>query len=285
MRFPASILFSLWLIFGIQWTQAVSYLTMSDGAFDDQYEGCTEEMEYKINSLLAEEKKNDPEFSRTWDAAEEKWNTTKKPNLPRGFRDEYGIAILAYSNKTSNLYSNFNIAVRNYSSKDTFHYHSLHFFITRAVVLLRPSCWNSTWLVYRGLKNIYLESKQIGEKVRFGQFASSSTSEKVAKNFGDDTFFTFTSFFGVSIKNFSYFTQEEEILIPVDEVFTVTNFTKQEGKNRFVLNTTTRRCHYYNCDYLNMGGKSKTCLPNRGTRMFSSLVVIALLLCQFFIFK
>lgn len=283
MRFPAGILFTLWLIFGIQRTQAVD-LNMSDMAFDDQYEGCIGEMENNISSLLAKEKQADPEFSSTWDAAEKRWKT-KKPSVPSGFRDEYGIAIMAYSNKTSNLYSNFNSAVRNYSSRDTFHYHSLHFLMTRAVVLLRSSCRWSPRSVYRGMKGIYFEPKEIGVKVRFGQFSSSSTSQKVAEGFGNDTFFTFTSCFGAQIKKYSLYPGEEEVLIPVDEVFTVTNFTKQEGKNRFVLKTTKTRCHYYNCDYLNKGGKSSICVPSRGTRMYSSLVVIALLLCQFFIFK
>lgn len=281
MRFPAGILFTLWLIFGIQRTQAVD-LNMSDMAFDDQYEGCIEDMENNISSLLAKEKQTNPEFSSTWDAAEKRWNT-EKPSVPSGFRDEYGIAIMAYSNKNSNLYSNFNSAVRNYSSRDTFHYHSLHFLMTRAVVLLRSSCWWSPCLVYRGMKDIFFEHK--GGNVRFGQFSSSSTSQKVAESFGDDTFFTFTSCFGAQINKYSYYPEEEEVLIPVDEVFTVTNFTKQGGKNRFVLETTKTRCHYYNCDYLNKGGKSSTCVFSRGTRMYSSLVVIALLLCQFFIFK
>lgn len=225
---------------------------MNDQAFDDQYENCTEEMESRINSLLAEEKQADPEFSSTWDAAEKKWNT-EKPSVPSGFRDEYGIAIMAYSNNKSRLYSRFNIAVRNYSGKGTFHYHSLHFLMTRAVVLLRSSCRWSPWSVYRGIKDIHFVTEKNGEEIRFGQFSSSSTSQKVAEDFGGNTFFTFTSCFGVDIKTFSYFPKQEEVLIPVDEVFEVTNFTKQEGKSRFVLKTTKRRCHYYNCDYLNKG--------------------------------
>ncbi|XP_077306978.1 ecto-ADP-ribosyltransferase 5-like [Lithobates pipiens] len=239
--------------------EVLVYLTMSEGVFDDQYEGCTEEMEKKISSLLAAEKKADPEFSSTWDKAEKKWNT-KKPSVPRGFRDEYGIAIMAYSNNGSSLFSSFNSAVREYKSKDTFRYHSLHFLMTRAVVLLRSSCLQ----VYRGMKGIYFEPEKIGGEVRLGQFSSSSTSQKVAKGFGDDTFFTFASFFGASIINFSYFPDQKEVLIPVDEVFTVTRFTKEGVKNRFVLNPTQRRCHYYNCDYLKGGGKSNTCVPSGG---------------------
>ncbi|XP_073468683.1 ecto-ADP-ribosyltransferase 5-like isoform X2 [Aquarana catesbeiana] len=263
MRSLVGILFSVWLIFGLRQTQAVP-LTMSDTAFDDQYEGCTEEMESRINSLLAEEKRADPEFSRTWDAAEKKWNT-KKPTVPSGFRDEYGIAIMAYSNNETNLYKEFNKAVRDYRSRDAFRYHSLHFLMTRAVVLLRSSCWWS-WSVYRGMKNIHFEPEKIGGEVRFGQFSSSSTNQKVAEGFGNDTFFTFTSCFGAKIEEYSYNPNLKEILIPVDEIFTVTNFTDQGGKNRFILKTTKRRCHYYNCDYL-----------RKGTRIFSSLAVIALL--------
>ncbi|CAI9584655.1 unnamed protein product [Staurois parvus] len=219
---------------------------MNDNAFDDQYEGCTEEMESKIiNSLLAEEKRADSVFNRTWDEAKKKWDT-EKPSVPDGFRDEYGIAIMAYSNKSSDLYSSFNRAVRDYSSRDTFHYHSLHFFITRAVVLLRSTCSHS---VYRGIKNIRFKNETNVGKVRFGQFASSSTNHTVAKNFGDDTFFNITSCFGADIKKYSYYPKQEEVLIPVDEVFEVTKVIEQDGKGRFVLKTTNR-CHYYNCDYL-----------------------------------
>ncbi|CAI9590747.1 unnamed protein product [Staurois parvus] len=160
---------------------------------------------------------------------------------------------MAYSNNQTNLFSSFNNAVRNYSSRATFRYHSLHFFLTRAVVLLRSSCWWSPWKVYRGMRGISFKYERIGGEVRFGQFSSSSTNQTVAKDFGDDTFFTFTSCFGVDIKKYSYYPKQEEVLIPVDEVFQVTDFTTQGGKERFVLKTTKSRCHYYNCDYLYNG--------------------------------
>ncbi|XP_018428637.1 PREDICTED: ecto-ADP-ribosyltransferase 5-like [Nanorana parkeri] len=262
----------------------VEILAMNDNAFDDQYEGCTEEMENHITGILIREKAANQDFGRTCDEAEKKWNS-EKPSVPSGFRDEYGIAIMAYTNISSSLYSNFNSAVRNYSGRDTFPYHSLHFLMTRGVVLLRPSCWWSTWSVYRGMSNTHLKPEAIGAEVRFGQFYSSSTSKKVSEGFGNDTFFTFTSCFGVKIKTYSYVPNHEEVLIPVDEVFQVTDFTEVDGKGRFVLKTTKRRCHFYNCDYIRPGGKSSTCVPSRGTREISPSAVVAFLLCQIIIFS
>ncbi|KAM9170648.1 ecto-ADP-ribosyltransferase 5-like isoform 2-T2 [Pangshura tecta] len=73
-------------------------LDMACDAFDDQYIGCTEDMENIIKSKLLQKEKSRHMFNKTWEAAESKWNEMKKNlSLPVGFKDENGIAILAYT--------------------------------------------------------------------------------------------------------------------------------------------------------------------------------------------
>ncbi|XP_063804834.1 ecto-ADP-ribosyltransferase 5-like [Pseudophryne corroboree] len=259
-------------------------LSMFSNSFDDQYEGCTEEMEDEvITNLLTKEKCADAEFSSTWDQAALRWKKMRL-SVPSGFRDEYGIAIMAYTNIDSHVFSNFNQAVRNYQNSFSFRYHSLHFFLTQGVKLLRSSCWGGSWTVYRGLNMTHIDPSDKGEKIRLGQFSSSSINRTVAESFGNDSFFTMSTCFGVKVKRFSYKPEQEEILIPVDEVFEMTNFTVVGSERRFVLKTTNQRCHYYNCDYLRKGGKSSHCVESGVTRITSPLSVKALLLSGFIIF-
>nr|DBA32288.1 TPA: hypothetical protein GDO54_000091 [Pyxicephalus adspersus] len=226
---------------------------MNSNAFDDQYEGCELEMENAIRShLLKQEKNFDPEFALAWDLALEAWMESKKYfqeeiEIPASLQDEHVVALIIYSNDT--VYSDFNEAVRNYD-RENFHYHSLHFFMTQALKQLRLDC---PVPVYRGVGGVRLLPEDIGGKIRFGQFTSSSRNRTVAENFGMRTFFNISTCFGADIHNFSPFPGEEEVLIPIDEVFEVTGFTRDGGESRFVLKTTESRCHYYNCDFLRKG--------------------------------
>ncbi|XP_018430321.1 PREDICTED: ecto-ADP-ribosyltransferase 5-like [Nanorana parkeri] len=234
---------------------------MNTNAFDDQYEGCELEMEYVIREhLLEQEKDIDPDFAHAWDLAMEAWAETKdyvSGDISEGFLDEFGAAIIVYSNDT--VYSGFNEAVRNYD-RENFNYHSLHFFMTQAMNHLRTDCPAP---VYRGVNRVRLLPEDVGGEIRFGQFTSSSRNQTVAENFGTGTFFNISTCFGADIHILSAYPGEEEVLIPVDEVFEVTDFTRDEGESRFVLTTTKSRCHYYNCDYLGKGGKSRTCVFSR----------------------
>ncbi|KAM4608195.1 ecto-ADP-ribosyltransferase 5-like [Discoglossus pictus] len=227
-----------------------SYLT-SD-AFDDQYEGCTEDMEtLVINKILNEEKSSDREFAEAWDVATSKWLSVNHV-VPGGFRDEYGIAVLVFSNRQSPVYTKFNDAVKQFGSDpSTFKYNALHFFLTRAVRFLRSNSLCKPWSVYGGIHNY--PASEFGSNIRFGQFLSTFTDKQVAEKSGEDVFFTFTSCFGANIKDITQV--KDEILIPMDEVFQVTS---SDSYNNYVLKTTRRRCHYYNCYYLR-GVKSLTC--------------------------
>lgn len=65
--------------------------------------------------------------------------------------------------------------------------------------------------------------------MRFGQFASSSTYEHVAKMFADwKTCFKITTCFGASLAGLSQLNNEEEVLISPYEVFKMAEVTKNK---------------------------------------------------------
>ncbi|XP_053874851.1 ecto-ADP-ribosyltransferase 5-like isoform X1 [Malaclemys terrapin pileata] len=234
-------------------------LDMAFNAFDDQYIGCTEDMENIIKSkLLRQEKLRHKVFSKRWEAAKKQWNNNKKNlSLPRGFKDENGIAILAYtSGGEIPLYQEFNKAVREAGKSRAYYlkhfpFKALHFYLTRALQLLKRDCAEMYEMeVYRGVRSLRYQPGKRGGMVRFGTFASSSLDRNVAHRFGSATFFTIRTCFGVPIADFSYIRDEEEVLIPVYERFRVCNFTQDKNSNLFVLHSTNRTFSRYNCVYI-----------------------------------
>ncbi|KAM4796245.1 ecto-ADP-ribosyltransferase 5-like [Rhinophrynus dorsalis] len=238
---------------------------MAPAAFDDQYFGCREEMEAKMPSLLEAEKSLDPDFKGIWEKAASEWkNRTLRmslPTLPEGFQEEHGIAILVYTNKnypTPDLSfpSRFNRAVRTSAASvedyhKRFHFKALHYYLTTALQLFKPRC-NT---VYRGIRDIHFQPPNGSDPlIRFGQFTSSSFSQKTAKEFGQDSFFHITTCYGVDIMLLSMDRGENEVLIPGGEIFRVSNYTTEGGQ--FVLKSTKHLCHHYNCAFL--GGKTSS---------------------------
>lgn len=226
-------------------------------SFDDQYVGCVDKMESLAPDILKEERHTNKKLDAAWLDASEAWPTRKTliKSLPVGFQDEYGIALLVYSNMTLTVYKQLNRAVREYGTNpSSFAFHALHFYLTRALMLLRSECAEQPWITYRGTSRIVFEPPpNPGDPIRLSQFASSSTDFKEAQQFGNASFFNITTCFGADIQNFSYFPSQEEVLIPVDEVFHITSYI--ERGNKFVLQSSSRRCSFYNCAYL--GGELK----------------------------
>ncbi|XP_075775784.1 ecto-ADP-ribosyltransferase 5-like isoform X2 [Pelodiscus sinensis] len=240
-------------------------------AFDDQYIGCAEEMERSASEWLKDEKSNSALFHVVWINATNKWEEVKRNiPLPRSFQDEYGIAIVAYTNRFNR---GLNEEVRkNWESqaeyKVNFKFKAFHYYLTRALQLLRGKCdgmYKQT--VYRGVPDVEYHFKGMeSNPIRFGHFASSSLNKKVAKEFAKkgssdtSTFFTIHTCFGVDISKFSYNRSQEEVLIPVHEMFNVS-----QGDDGFVLQSTNQTCSYFNCAYLGRE-KNKTCVNNTATR-------------------
>ncbi|XP_068786985.1 ecto-ADP-ribosyltransferase 5 [Struthio camelus] len=230
-------------------------MDMMPGAFDDQYLGCAEAMEAAAPVLLEREGAGAARrlFRRVWRSAEERWRHVKgslAAGLPPGFKDEYGQAIVAYTD--NGLHGVFNAAVRGaglsravYEAR--FPFKALHFYLTRALQLLRGAC-EPTYgtAVYRGLRGARYQL-QGASPFRFGHFASASASEERAAAFGQDTFLTIRSCFGVPIHAFSLYAEEREVLIPGYELFWA---FPGNGSHRFVLRSANQTCSHFNCAFL-----------------------------------
>lgn len=250
----------------LTFTQVVSLrvqLGIYQDSFDDQYVGCVDKMESLAPDILKEERHTNKKLDAAWLDASEAWPTRKTliKSLPVGFQDEYGIALLVYSNMTLTVYKQLNRAVREYGTNpSSFAFHALHFYLTRALMLLHSECAGQPWITYRGTSRIVFEPPpNPGDPIRLSQFASSSTDFKEAQQFGNASFFNITTCFGADIQNFSYFPSQKEVLIPVDEVFHITSYI--ERGNKFVLQSSSRRCSFYNCAYLG-GIKRQNCTYN-----------------------
>ncbi|XP_069496436.1 erythroblast NAD(P)(+)--arginine ADP-ribosyltransferase-like [Ambystoma mexicanum] len=228
-------------------------------AFDEQYEGCAEAMEAALPALNRTEYAKNKYFARGWEAARTKWeNRNHTTVLSSGFRDEHAIAILAYTSH-GELYKAFNKAVREGGLspehyQKNFKFKTLHFLLTRALQLLEaqeetPRCFKA----YRGYRDIRYKTKK-GKLVRFGQFVSSSLSQRNGLRFGQHTVFEIETCYGVNIKNFSSYPETKELLIPPFEKFMVMNFTRTPKQNLVHLHSVDK-LSLYNCEYL----KEKKC--------------------------
>ncbi|XP_078515136.1 ecto-ADP-ribosyltransferase 5-like [Lissotriton helveticus] len=245
----------------------VIMLDMVPNSFDDQYDGCADKMEERIitEGLLEKELSRNIPLRQQWNSATQEWarrkNSGTLPRLPRGFKDEYGVALMAYTG--SGIYTQFNAAVREGGQStahymNNFHFKSFHFYLTRAFQLLKESCKSHPNDVYRGVTVQFSPPKGSDKKMRFGQFTSTSLDKKIAEEFGLDSFFAIRSCFGVHIQKYSFYPDQAEVLIPASEVFTVTKYMEQG--HRFVLNSTQEACSKYKCAYLD-GKKAKSSFP------------------------
>ncbi|NP_001072682.1 GPI-linked NAD(P)(+)--arginine ADP-ribosyltransferase 1 precursor [Xenopus tropicalis] len=230
-----------------------SVLDMAPSSYDDQYRGCTEAMEAEIPKLFQYEYSLNKDFAEAWDSATFRWEERKgKMVVPPGFKDQYAIAIFSY---TSNgpLHKIFNDAVRQAGqSRDyylrSFNFKVLHYYLTRALQMLdaveSPTCHK----VFRGIKGVRFKPEP-RKPVRFGQFTSSSKDDQSALSFGEDTFFSIHTCYGVNIRNFSFFPSEEEVLIPPFEKFKVTDFSTMSRKNIITLQSV-EKSSVYNCEFV-----------------------------------
>ncbi|XP_069825490.1 GPI-linked NAD(P)(+)--arginine ADP-ribosyltransferase 1 [Dendropsophus ebraccatus] len=241
-----------------------SILDMAPTSFDDQYRGCSDAMEEEIPQLFQVEYSTNKEFADAWDTATFKWQQEKKRyvNLPKGFKDEYAIALFAYT-INGPLHKVFNEAVREAGQSKqyylrNFKFKVLHYYLTKALQILdaveTPACHT----VFRGIRGIKFKSES-RKPIRFGQFTSSSKNDQNALQFGEDTFFSIQTCYGVNIKNFSFFPGEEEVLIPPFEKFKVTNFSQERERNLITLQSL-EKSSVYNCELVkNRRCKSTWC--------------------------
>ncbi|XP_043849669.1 ecto-ADP-ribosyltransferase 5-like [Dromiciops gliroides] len=223
-------------------------ISLENKAFDDQYVGCEETMKIKAEGLLAQERAKNSNFNKVWEKAEKKWEnkSTGKKKMEKPFE----VAVIAYTISENKFYSAFNRAVRECCESreayiKNFHFKAFHFYLTRAVQILRGPCGH----VYRGISvKQYPNGKR---KMRFGQFASASLDKDVARRFtrGSGTLYKVNTCEGAPIEYLSVFPNEKEVLIPPYELFSVSNSSDSKGLENIELKSKERKSKF-NCAYI-----------------------------------
>ncbi|KAM4908187.1 NAD(P)(+)--arginine ADP-ribosyltransferase 2-like [Sylvia borin] len=227
-------------------------LDMAKNSFDDQYLECSDKLSEILLELQVSDFCKKDEFFRNWKTATAQWK--KLGSISSPLTPDQAIALMAYTMKELNLYKQFNDAVREAGSSswkyhNKFHFKSLHFLLTSALQTLRQP--NSCKKVFRGVSR-YQYKVNKDDKVRFGQFASTSLNQTVAQRFGNDTMFQVTTCHGADIQKFSMYQEEQEVLIPPFETFKVTGVTK-EGNTMHIELQSTGNSSNYDCEWLKAG--------------------------------
>ncbi|EHB01137.1 GPI-linked NAD(P)(+)--arginine ADP-ribosyltransferase 1 [Heterocephalus glaber] len=277
-------------------------LDMALASFDDQYSGCAAAMTAALPELNHTEFQANKVYAEGWALASSQWqehqawepewglSTTRPPPPPPGFRDEHGVALLAYT-ANSPLHKEFNAAVREAGRSRAqylqhFSFKTLHFLLTEALQLLGtgqrpPRCHQ----VYRGVHGLRFRPVGPGATVRLGGFTSASLKNVAAQQFGEDTFFGIWTCLGAPIRGYSFFPGEEEVLIPPFETFQVINASRPaQGPAHIYLRALGKRS-MYNCEYI----KDKKCksgpcrLDGSATCQGSLFTVWSLLLLLWFL--
>nr|XP_023493708.1 ecto-ADP-ribosyltransferase 3 isoform X3 [Equus caballus] len=242
-------------------------LDMADNAFDDEYLTCTDRMEIKyVPQLLQEEKASHQLLADVWENAKAKWEVQKTQIfLPKSFKDDHGIALMAYifeAQEQTHFYHLFSEAVKmaGQSRKDYiygFQFKAFHFYLTKALQLLRRPCEDSYKTV------VYIRSQGTSftfgdtNQARFGLFTL-AYSAKPQTTDDQHILLTIHTCFGVAVEKFFDKESERIILIPLNEVFHVS----QDGAgNNLILQSTNKTCSHYECAFLG-GLKTANCVEN-----------------------
>ncbi|NXX25229.1 NRT2 ribosyltransferase, partial [Nicator chloris] len=230
-------------------------LDMAPNSFDDRYVRCHFRMLRALPSLNRSEFVPYGDYAEAWGKAAALWGS-RGPALGSPLQLEQAIALLAYTMEDG-LYPEFNKAVRGAGRSrreylHNFHFKVMHFLLTEALSDLRgaqshPRCLH----VYRGVGVRFITRP--GRIVRFGQFASASLLRNVSESYGTSTTFEVDTCHGADIRNFSYYPEEEEVLIPPFETFRVTNVTR-EGDDVHIQLRSHGVHSKYNCAWFRGDG-------------------------------
>ncbi|XP_037982892.1 erythroblast NAD(P)(+)--arginine ADP-ribosyltransferase-like [Motacilla alba alba] len=250
-------------------------LDMAQDSFDDQYHGCSPNMTAALPALKRSEFQQNPPFAQAWHKATAKWQSRGSPVSPLSSPAQ-AIALMAYT--MDDVYKKFNPAVRaagrsGQEYRDNFHFKTLHFLLTQALVTLRdtqgPQCHN----VYRGMDGVRFKAER-GDIVQFGQFTSASLSEATAEEFGRHTVFHVQTCHGAEIGKFSNYPDEKEVLIPPFETFEVVEVS-QEGDQARIQLRSTGTFSKYNCEWLQGGSIPRASFQLRGLLLATTALAVA----------
>ncbi|XP_054149849.1 erythroblast NAD(P)(+)--arginine ADP-ribosyltransferase-like [Melozone crissalis] len=236
-------------------TTAVKVVTldMAQDSFDDQYRECGPAMTEALSALNRSDFDQNPLFAQACPKARAKWQGQKSP-VSSLSSPAQAIALMAYT--MDELYREFNAALRtagrsSQEYRDNFHFKTLHFLLTQALVMLRQAQKEQCHNVYRRVRTSRFKAKP-GDIVRFGQFSSASQSEEIANRFGSATVFEVYTCHGAAIWNFSTYPKEREVLIPPYETFVVIKVS-QEGERARIQLRSKGTYSNYTCEWLQGG--------------------------------
>ncbi|XP_043761861.1 GPI-linked NAD(P)(+)--arginine ADP-ribosyltransferase 1-like isoform X1 [Cervus elaphus] len=241
-------------------------LDMALASFDDQYAGCAAAMAAALPDLNRTEFQANKVYADGWAQASSQWrerqawglNTRLDP--PKGFREEHGVALLAYT-AHGPLYKKFNEAVREAGRSrahylQRFSFKTFHFLLTEALQLLHSSQRPpQRHQVFRGVQGLHFWPSGTRATVRLGGFASASLERHVAERFGKDTLFGICTCLGVPIKGYSFYPGEEEVLIPPFETFQVFNACRLAQGSSLIYLQSKGKSSTYNCEYIKAVGQ------------------------------
>ncbi|CAN8176886.1 unnamed protein product [Coccothraustes coccothraustes] len=245
-------------------------LDMAPDSFDDQYQGCSPAMKAALPALNYSEFHQNREFAEAWVKAAAEWQSRGPRVSP--LSPDQATAIMAFT-KARTFNDALNTATREAGRSsqeylDNFHFKTLHFLLTQALQKLRHP--NECADVFRGVRTVQF-NVTAGEKVRFGQFASSSLDKTVAQGYGNVTIFEVHTCHGADIQKYSFNQSEKEVLIPPFETFEVTKVTR-EGKNVQIELHSTGNSSNYNCEWLR-GGSLPRNSPHLGGLLLATVAM------------
>uniref|UniRef100_A0A673Y948 NAD(P)(+)--arginine ADP-ribosyltransferase n=1 Tax=Salmo trutta TaxID=8032 RepID=A0A673Y948_SALTR len=160
---------------------------------------------FRVDSYyLPHEKNTTTNFIKAWDIAE------KHASIPKhGLQKVHSVSMYLYTNNkpqppSESIYLDFNEAVRqgSYGYGTSFQYHSLHFYLTDAIKILKQSQTTCRTTYLR--TNVTFDQDVVNKEMRFGYFVSSSI-HKTLYDFGDTSCFEINTCFGVNLTYYSVF--------------------------------------------------------------------------------
>lgn len=199
-------------------------LSLSPDSVDDMYYGCSQKMLIKVKRHYLPQSTREGLHSTYTKLCAIKAMKNKDIYDPLSWN--HFRALCAY---TAGSYDSLNRAVRTGKAtyKTSFQFHSLHFFLSDAIRLLKLN-QRRCYTTYRRSRLLF--TGKAGQMIRFGSFASSSL-DKDLRQFGRKTCFEIHTCFGAYLKSYSEFdSDEDEVLIPPYEMFRIVS-VDMSGEN------------------------------------------------------
>uniref|UniRef100_A0A3B5MJU9 NAD(P)(+)--arginine ADP-ribosyltransferase n=1 Tax=Xiphophorus couchianus TaxID=32473 RepID=A0A3B5MJU9_9TELE len=216
--------------------------------FDDMYSTCATKMEAKVKgTYFKKEMKN---FKNMWITAEKcaEKKIKEREKGDEALTKDHLKAICAYTaGGPENFYRTFNEAVRTNRTQygSNFSFHSLHFWLTRAIQILKTSD-GKCHTTFRRTNSKF--TGVVSKVIRFGTFTSTSSLSTLT-SFGKTTCFKIRTCHGAYLKKYPKLgDREQEVLIPPYETFKIISKDKpmkqlSDCNTVYILNSTGVQRH------------------------------------------